>query len=180
MKRLVAFLVLSACMLCVCAPGAGAQTHSLADIVISPSHPTPASDITIRLSGIWSDSCVPGSPVDSINANCILISTSNPGEVCLTVMTDWSLKVPIGKLKSGDYTVLVEHANPYGRRELGRATFTVHETSYTFTDVVRTLRIAGGLSGAGSMPADSSQSSAATLLDAVTILRQLMGLDAGS
>lgn len=106
------------CLLSLLSARVDAQT---ADIEILPSNPTPASNISIKLTGTWMDSCVPQSPVVFISGNVIYIDTSNPGEVCAQFMVDWSLTVPIGRLKSGTYTVVAS----FESQELGRKTFGV-------------------------------------------------------
>lgn len=81
-----------------------------AEIQVLPPHPTTEDSIVLVLSGTWKDSCVPQAPEAMILGSQITVTTSNPGGICLTVLTPWQLTVPIGTLSfPGWYSVVVVH-----------------------------------------------------------------------
>lgn len=99
-----------------------------ASITIIPAQPTAADEITILLSGTWPNSCVPSFPKVTITGNQILIETSSLGAICLQILTDWRLEVPIGRLPAGSYRVTVTYQQwglPLPPRVIGIAYFTV-------------------------------------------------------
>ncbi len=106
------------CAVLVLLPAAGLLAFRLggmaqlgtAEIQVLPPHPTTEDSIVFVLSGIWKDSCVPQAPKAMILGSQITVTTANPGEICLTVLTPWELTVPIGTLSSpGWYSVVVVH-----------------------------------------------------------------------
>lgn len=104
----VALLLVAAVILA--AWGGAAGSNGAVEIEIIPPHPTTEDPIVLVLSGTWKDSCVPQAPEAMILGSQITITTSNPSEVCLTVLTPWQLAVPIGTLSSpGWYSVVVVH-----------------------------------------------------------------------
>jgi uncharacterized protein (TIGR03437 family) len=96
-----------------------------AQIEIIPPNPTTENNISVRISGTWPNSCTPQNPQVSRIGNEISIATSNPGQFCLQVLTDWSHTVNIGQLAARTYTVVVTHTTPNTTLELGRRSFTV-------------------------------------------------------
>ena len=106
----------------------GDQGVGGAQIEVIPHNPTPNDDITIRVFGKWRDGCVPRDPETSILGNVIRIDTFNPGEVCLQVISSYSLEVSIGRLPAGTYQVSVVHHRPPAPQPgqtIGQAEFTV-------------------------------------------------------
>ncbi len=99
-----------------------------AQIVISPANPTASDTISIRLSGVWPDSCAPQNPQLSVMGTDLRIDTSNSGQACLTVLTNWSLSVAVGTLPAANYTVRVIHTAGGVQQNLGQLTFTVAGT----------------------------------------------------
>ncbi len=78
-----------------------------ANVEVDPPDPTSAVSISLILSGVWCDDCVPESPTVSIVGTRITVSTTNKRLMCLPVTTPWELRVPIGRLSPGRYDVLV-------------------------------------------------------------------------
>jgi uncharacterized protein (TIGR03437 family) len=105
--------------------GAVTISQQTAQITINPPNPTTTDNITIQLSGVWPDSCVPQNPQLSVTGADLRIDTSNPGQACLTVLTNWSLNVPAGILPAGNYTVRVIHTANSAQQNLGQSNFTV-------------------------------------------------------
>lgn len=109
---------------------AGADELGTATIEVYPEAPTTSDVISLLLSGTWPDSCVPQSPQVIRLGNHISVATSNPGEVCLTVLTDWGLEVPLGELPAGTYDVTVTYAgHERTRKTIGQRTFQVSAES---------------------------------------------------
>lgn len=89
------------------------------EVEVDPPHPTSNDSITLTLSGVWCDSCVPRSPRWIIMGTTIVINTTNTDPVCLYVLSPWELTVPLGKLGPGRYSVLVIHnGRPLGGLEV--------------------------------------------------------------
>lgn len=107
----------------------GAAQPGVAQVQVIPPHPTTDDSIVLLLSGTWKDSCVPQAPQVWIVGNHITIATSNPGEICLTVLSPWQLIVPIARLPSGVYSVTVTYSAPLvPTQTIGRGTFTVGQS----------------------------------------------------
>ncbi len=107
---------------------AGADELGSATIDVFPETPTTSDVISLLLSGTWPDSCVPQSPQVIRLGNRINVATSNPGEVCLTALTDWDLEVPLGELPAGTYHVTVTYTGHDGdQKTIGQHTFEVSE-----------------------------------------------------
>ncbi len=79
------------------------------EVEVDPPHPTSNDFITLALSGVWCDSCVPKSPRVVILGKTITVYTTNKDAMCFPVLTPWQLTVPVGKLSPGRYSVLVIH-----------------------------------------------------------------------
>lgn len=104
--------------------GTGLKT---AEIAIDPPSPTVDDAISVRLSGVWPDSCVPRDPQVRITGNEVRIDTAGPpaGILCLTVLTPWELPVDVGPLPAGTYRLIVINSSPGQFVELGRRSFEV-------------------------------------------------------
>jgi uncharacterized repeat protein (TIGR01451 family) len=104
--------------------GTGLRT---AEITVIPSSPTTSDAISVRLSGVWSDSCSPHSPQVRITGSEVRIDTAGvpPGVLCATVLTPWELVVPVGQLPVGSYRIVVIHSSQGQVLELGRKAFDV-------------------------------------------------------
>lgn len=88
-------------------------------VEVDPPNPTSNDPITLILSGIWCDSCTPGSPTVSVVGNTITVRTTNKSPMCFPVQTPWELSVPVGRLSPGRYSVLVVHnGQPIGGLEI--------------------------------------------------------------
>jgi hypothetical protein len=74
---------------------------------VDPANPDPSSNIIATLSGDWNDACPPNM-ADVIRTGPeidIDLWRDPPPGFCLTVITPWSLQVPIGALPTGTYSV---------------------------------------------------------------------------
>lgn len=92
----------------VCLVGLTALARvATAQTEIIPSNPKPSDEISIRLSGTWSNACVPESPRVWLAGNRVRISTSSSRGSCAEVLTPWKMTVSIGKLPTGLYDVTV-------------------------------------------------------------------------
>jgi hypothetical protein len=102
-----------------------------AQIEIVPSNPTSNDSVTVRISGTWSNGCVPQSPNVSVSGFGIRIETSNPGSVCTMALTAWALTVSVGELRPGDYSLVVTYSGPGvpSPYEIGRKAFSVAASS---------------------------------------------------
>jgi hypothetical protein len=107
------------------APGAVAQESTSFDIKVSPANPRTIDPISIKISGIWRDSCTPTNPEVRIDGKQIYITTSNTDKNCLTMLTPWSNTTNIGMLPIGNYQILVSHISNAGQEPLGSAEFEV-------------------------------------------------------
>lgn len=104
--------------------GTGLRT---AEIEVNPSFPTTSDVISIRLSGVWPDGCVPRGPRVRITGSEVRIDTVGvpPEALCATVLTPWELVVPVGQLPAGPHRVVVIHSSQGRFLELGRRAFDV-------------------------------------------------------
>jgi hypothetical protein len=107
------------------APGAVAQESTSFDIKVSPPNPRTIDPISIKISGIWRDSCTPMNPEVRIDGKQIYITTSNTDKNCVTMLTPWSHTMNIGMLPMGTYQILVSHISSAGQEPLGSAKFDV-------------------------------------------------------
>src|SRR5437879_9460613 len=100
-------------------------------IDLSPPDAADNDVITFRLTGTWSNGCVPQSPVVSVSPGTVRIDTTNPGVVCTQAITSWMLTGTIGKLSPGRYDVIVRFSGPSTSSpvELGRRSLTVADSS---------------------------------------------------
>src|SRR5438034_8616392 len=103
----------------------------VAQIDLSPPDAADNDVITFRLAGIWSNGCIPQSPVVSVSCGTVRIDTTNPGVVCTLSLTPWNLAGTIGKLSPGRYDVIVGFSGPSMSSpvELGRRSLTVADSS---------------------------------------------------
>src|SRR5438093_12458884 len=101
------------------------------EIDLSPPDAADNDVITFRLTGIWSNGCVPQSPVVSVSPGTVRIDATNPGVVCTLSLTPWNLAGTIGKLSPGRYDVIVGFSGPSMSSpvELGRRSLTVADSS---------------------------------------------------
>jgi hypothetical protein len=101
------------------------QESTSFDIKVSPTKPRTIDPISIKISGIWRDSCIPMNPEVRIEGKQIYITTSNPDKNCLTMLTPWSQAINIGMLPIGNYQIFVSHISNAGHEPLGSAEFEV-------------------------------------------------------
>jgi hypothetical protein len=100
-----------------------------AQIEVIPPAPTTNDNISIRIFGDWSDSCIPQNPQVSLAGNQIMIATSNPSQTCLQIITPWSHTLAIGSLAAGSYQVTVSHSRPSGTTIIGAGSFVVTQAN---------------------------------------------------
>ncbi|MGH9845204.1 MAG: hypothetical protein ACREEM_41335 [Blastocatellia bacterium] len=107
--------------------GAAAAQVGEVRVEITPAAPAATDNISIKLSGVWNDSCVPREPVVTVADNLIRIRTVHPGGACLAVLTPFTLQVNIGRLPVGVYIVVATHSfpSPNEPRDYAKARFTV-------------------------------------------------------
>src|SRR5690349_12716460 len=75
-------------------------------IEIIPPNPIPNDNISIVVSGVWPNGCVPRDPQLTVLSNEIHIATSNEGKICLQAFLGWRLEVSVGSLAAGNYQVI--------------------------------------------------------------------------
>jgi hypothetical protein len=100
-------------------------------VEVMPAAPVPADAVSIKLSGVWGDSCVPRDPVVTVSNNVIRIRTVHPGGACLTVLTPFTLAANVGRLPAGVYHVQATHVfpSPNEPRDYAKARFGVGSTA---------------------------------------------------
>jgi hypothetical protein len=76
-------------------------------ISVVPASPTTADSIEIIVCGEWGSSCPLVSYSHATLGNTIFIQgcITPAAQICLTVITSWSIKAPIGKLPAGTYKI---------------------------------------------------------------------------
>src|SRR5437867_10902390 len=79
----------------------------VAQIDLSPPDAADNDVITFRLTGTWSNGCVPQSPVVSVSPGTVRIDTTNPRVVCTQSVTSWMLTGTIAKLSRRRYAFIV-------------------------------------------------------------------------
>ena len=87
--------------------GVGQGCGPWVDVQVDPPNPTSNDPITLILSGLWCDTCVPKYPTVSIVGHTIHVYTTNKDQFCFQVPTPWQPRVSVGKLSPGRYDVLV-------------------------------------------------------------------------
>jgi uncharacterized repeat protein (TIGR01451 family) len=104
--------------------GTGLNT---AQIDVSPASPTTSDTISVRLSGVWPDGCVPRDPRVRITGSEVRIDTvgAPPDVACLLVLSPWELTVAVGQRPAGTSRVVVIHSSQDEWLELGRKAFDV-------------------------------------------------------
>ncbi len=123
-------------------------------IEIMPPVPTSRDDISIKVSGAWSDSCAPeGSTVDTVGDTIFIDLSFRPFMgACFDVITSWEETVFVGRLADGTYKVVVRGLG-FGVQQTftvvapvgGTASFLVEEPGSSAGDIAA---LAGGGAGA--------------------------------
>ena len=134
--RIAPILLLSA--------GSASAQIGRACVEVIPPVPTTADAVTLRVFGLWLNSCTPRNPVLSWTANQFRVDTTGPpGDVCLAILTSFEMFVPLGRLAAGYYSVIIVHTAPPGSSQIGSHTFAVLELSATdFYTVTPPCRLA--------------------------------------
>ncbi len=77
---------------------------------VQPPHPTTCNEVTITISGLWPDSCVPDDSQITVIGHDIYFDAFHHIWLdmgCFHVLTDWFLTESVGPLPAGHYTVHV-------------------------------------------------------------------------
>src|SRR5207249_11676115 len=77
----------------------------VAQIDLRPPDAADNDVITFRLAGIWSNCCIPQSPVVSVSRGIVRIDTTKPGVVCTQSLTSWRRTATIGTLSPARHDV---------------------------------------------------------------------------
>ena len=112
-RKLIPALLLS---LAVLVPAA-ASAQSVDSITTLPPSPAPGDLVTLRLSGMWPDGCVPTSERTSVTRDgaALRVNFNYSGVLgpCTAAITPWSLDVPVGTFPEGTFSVLVTLARTF-------------------------------------------------------------------
>ena len=78
---------------------------------VDPTCPHPTSPLTLQFSGQWPDSCIPNLARADVVGNVVnvRIIVDPPPGFCLTVITPWSMDVPLDPLPAGRYDVFAAY-----------------------------------------------------------------------
>ncbi len=109
-------------------PVSGVAQQVGTTITIIPGSIVPfGTPVFIQIAGVYKNACVPQNPVLSIFGSTITINTSNPGQMCAQVLTQWGpYTIGVGILPPGTYLVRVIHYPANQPPELlGTRTFVV-------------------------------------------------------
>ncbi|MFN0086544.1 MAG: IPT/TIG domain-containing protein [Blastocatellia bacterium] len=135
------------------APGGGVSSSAnftinaqpAAQIAITPASPTVNDSITAQISGVWPNSCIPGNAQVSTSGSEIRVNTSNSGQVCLQVLSNWTLTAPLGMRAAGSYALTVNHTDGLNNQfSLGKLDFTVNNLAPTLAGLSPASALAGG------------------------------------
>lgn len=100
-------------------------------LAVLPPSPTPDEAVTLRLGGVWPDGCAPGTVVKpdvTVKGTgiAVVLDYSKYTGACTTVLTPYSVDLPLGRLAEGTYVAAVTYRAPQADpRVLVTATFTV-------------------------------------------------------
>jgi hypothetical protein len=117
-----------------------------AQVQLCPSNPMSSDNIIVRLSGVWSNGCVPQSPIVSISSTVIRIKTSNPWVACTQAIVPWSLTPSVGPLAPGAYSIIVDYTGPGLPTpvEIARKSFSVSPVSL-YNEVILPVVVNGSI-----------------------------------
>ena len=95
-------------------------------IQVVPPHPRAGEPVSLRLSGSWSDGCVPERAQVARIGNGIFVDLitrveMDPHAICTMAITPWDLTIPVGALEAGMYFVTVV----YKGKPVASASFSV-------------------------------------------------------
>lgn len=101
-------------------------------IGVIPPHPRAGEPVGLRLSGSWSDGCVPERAQVARIGNGIYVALitrveMDPNAICTLAITPWELTLPVGALEAGMYFVTVV----YKGKPVASASFAVSGPSVT-------------------------------------------------
>jgi hypothetical protein len=111
--------------------------------------PAPDSDdpVVLEAGGIWSDSCVPGSPsISRLGSQIDVTLTVRSGGGCLLATTPWQQYIPVGTLSAGVYSarVLIASSATVPPRVAGTLVFPVSDSEAAFDLTPQAGAAAGG------------------------------------
>ena len=80
-------------------------------LTVSPECLSPATQVSLTVSGQWPDACVPNFISALVNGADVDLTTVRdpPPAACLTVISNWSKTAVVGPLAVGSYSVWVTH-----------------------------------------------------------------------
>jgi hypothetical protein len=107
-RRVVEFLSIALLIVITLLPPSTSTAQWDDYVIVQPSHPTEADEVSIVVGGVWGDSCIPEYDDHFIQGNTIVIHAVvdvPPDVACATVITPWEFIIHIGHLPAGSYTV---------------------------------------------------------------------------
>jgi len=111
-----------------------------------PFPPTSSTSVTVHVETLWGDSCLPRSARVTRDGQKLDVVWSTPrGVGCLTVLTPWSDRVPLGLLEPGVYEVTLRVDREIGVLTLGTKTLAVAEGTPAFQIVPSFVSVNGGV-----------------------------------
>ncbi len=122
---------LTALLLAAVLGAAPAVSQVSTRLAVLPPSPTPDDAVTLRLGGVWPDGCAPGTvvaPDVAVKGTdvAVVLDYGKYTGACTTVLTPYSLDLPLGKLAEGTYVASVTYRAPQADpRVLVTTTFTV-------------------------------------------------------
>jgi hypothetical protein len=107
-RRIVGFLLIALLIVITLLPPSTSTAQWDDYVIVQPSHPTEADEVSLIVGGVWADSCIPEYDDHSIQGNTIVIhavSGAPPDVACAPVITPWEFTTHIGCLPAGSHTV---------------------------------------------------------------------------
>jgi hypothetical protein len=116
-RRLVGFLAIGLLIAAVLLIPSTSTAQWDDYVIVQPSQPTEADEVSIVVGGVWADSCFPEYDDHSIQGNTIVIhavSGAPPGVAYAPVITPWEFTTHIGCLPAG--SVIIHLVCSWGSR----------------------------------------------------------------
>ena len=128
--RSITTLVLAIAPFLLASAKGAAQTYPTVSVATYPAAPAPGEPLTVKLSGIWNDGCVPETSAKvtvARSGTIFLVDLSYAGfsGACTAALTPWALNIFFEPLNEGTYTVEVARSDAIASRTIGSGTFTV-------------------------------------------------------
>ncbi|RME53492.1 MAG: hypothetical protein D6790_17640 [Caldilineae bacterium] len=122
--------------------GAGPKPYAQRELVVQggiavePRMPTVDETIQLTVAFLKGDACIPAYESHRVQAHLITVETLQPNGPCAQVPTPWSVRVDLGRLLVGAYTVevytTVADTDPPQRSKVGGGGFRVVERRYEY------------------------------------------------